>query len=68
MQGAMRMEVPDLTLVKVIGETAAGLKHGERTEITCPSCGGILIVSKSKNNGHIWGVCQNEKCGANISS
>lgn len=68
MQGVMGMTVPDLTLVKIIGEPAAGLKSGERTEIKFPYCGGKLIVSKSKNNGHVWGVCQNEKCGANISS
>ncbi len=47
-----------LRIIKAIIESADDLKWGERREIKCPECGGRMIVSKSRHNGHVWGVCQ----------
>ena len=28
----------------------------------CPECGGVLHLSHSKYNGHVWGKCETDGC------
>lgn len=44
------------------GEFIDALKWGESFTINCPRCdGGVVTISKSSYNGHLWVVCN--KCG-----
>lgn len=47
-----------------ISAAAKDLKWGESKEIECPDCKGVLMVSRSDYNGHIWAVCEN--CGVKM--
>lgn len=50
--------------LKRIVTAAKDLKWGESKEIECPDCKGVLTVSRSDYNGHIWAVCEN--CGVKM--
>lgn len=47
-----------------ISASAKDLEWGESKEIECPDCRGVLTVSRSEYNGHIWAVCEN--CGVKM--
>lgn len=47
-----------------ISAAAKDLKWGESKEIECLDCKGVLTVSRSDYNGHIWAVCEN--CGVKM--
>jgi len=50
--------------LKRIVAAAKDLKWGESKEIECPDCKGVLTVSRSDYNGHIWAVCKH--CGVKM--
>lgn len=50
--------------LKRIVATAKDLEWVESKEIECPDCKGVLTVSRSDYNGHIWAVC--EHCGVKM--
>jgi hypothetical protein len=53
----------DSEMLRTIEDVSKKLKRGESVEITCPSCNkGVMIVSKSGYNEHVWGICQ--ECNA----
>lgn len=44
------------------GDQIDNLKWGESFTIKCPRCDdGVVTISKSSYNGHLWIVC--DKCG-----
>ena len=49
-------DAPEIPMIGV------GEKKPETAEMDCPMCGGKMIVTVSKYNGHKSGHC--EKCGA----
>lgn len=50
--------------MEAVSEAASTIKQGEKTETTCPICGGTVLVGKVKLNGHLRAHCRG--CGMRI--
>lgn len=58
------MDDETLKLVQIITQAVEYMNPGETKAITCPFCGGEMMVSRAALNGHVRAVC--DGCGRKI--